>query len=490
MSIRNMKIGTRLLVFIGGILLALSAINIGLIFYIATNLFGITERLYKHPFTVTNTVRDAHLKALTIRIGMKDVILAQDRDAIEAVVTAIHREEEAIAQDFALIEERYLGNPQDAQAVVDEFAAWTTAREAVFTLMRDGQQEQAKEAVNNGDANTRYLSMKKALDVLTEFAGNKAKSFVTDAEITTRNDTLFAAAISLLTFIASIVILLAVSRTITRPLRIVALVADRISEGNLEVEIPDAANDEVGQVLQSMRHMAAYLRQVAAVADQVARQELHVEALPKSEHDVLNLSLQRMLVNLRQMVAEIERSLRVVEEQNWLKDGVSQLSRSLVGDMSLENVCQKALQELARYVNAGHGALYVHDAEHNVLQLRGAFAFTEEDALRQEVRIGEGIVGQVARDRAPITLTNVPHQHGRIDTGTTSEPPLTIYALPAMYNDELYGVIELATGEALSPIHEAFLTSANSVVATAIFSALQRERVHALLQQSQTEERG
>ncbi len=486
MSIQNMKIGTRLLVFIGGALLLLSATNIGLIFYIAANLFGITERLYKHPFTVTNTVRDAHLKALTIRIGMKDVILAQNRDALEALVTAIHSEEEAIAQDFALIKERYTGDPQDVHAVIEEFAAWATEREAVFELMRDGQTAQARDAVNAGEANTRYLSMKKALDVLTEFSGNRAKEFLKNAETTSHNDTLFAAAISLMAFIISIIILLAISRTITRPLRSAVLVADRISEGNLEVEIPTAANDEVGQVLQSMRNMVAYLRQVAAVADKVARQELQVEVQTKSAHDVLNLSLQRMLVNLRQMVAEIERSLKAVEEQNWLKDGVSQLSRSLVGDMSLESVCQKALQELSRYINAGHGALYVHDAEHHVLQLRGAFAFTEEDTLRQEVRLGEGIIGQVARDRAPITLTNAPHQHGRIETGTISEPPLTTYTLPAMYNDELYGVIELATGEALSPLHEAFLTNANSVVATAIFSALQRERVHALLQQSQT----
>ena len=490
MSIQNMKIGTRLFVFIGGILLFLSICNVALIVYLSSHLFALTERLYRHPFTVTKTVRDAHIKALNIRIGMKDVIQAKNLDAAEAIIAEIHKEEEAIAKDFALIKERYLGDPKDAQSVVDEFAAWTAEREITFDLLRKNQKSEAAQSVNSGRGNERYLAMKKALDILTEFAGNKAVSFLQSAEATERNETLFALAISVSGFLISLFILMVISRTITLPLRSAVSIADRVSEGNLDVEIPPASRDEVGQVLQSMQNMVGYLRQVAAVADKVARQELHAEVHPKSAHDMLNLSLQRMLANLRQMVAEIERSLKAVEEQNWLKDGVSQLSQSLVGDMSLDDVCQKALQELARYVNAGHGALYVHDAEHNVLQLRGMFAFTEEDALRREVRLGEGIVGQVARERAPITLTNVPHQHSRIDTGTTSEPPLTTYTLPAMYNNELYGVIELATSEALSPLHEAFLTSANSVVAMAIFSAQQRERVHALLQKRRLHNEG
>jgi len=486
MNIQNMKIGTRLLVFIGGVLLLLSISNLVLIIYLSSHLFRLTELLYRHPFTVTRSVRDAHIRALNIRIGMKDVIQAKSREEMEAIIAEIHKEEQAIAEDFALFKERYLGDQKDAQAIVDEFVAWTAEREITFELLRSNKKNEAIESVNAGRGNDRYLAMKKALAILTEFAGNKAVSFLENAKVTKRNETILALAISVSGFVVSIIILIAISRTITLPLRSAVSIADRVSEGNLDVEIPPASRDEVGQVIESMRNMVAYLRQVASVADKVARQELHAEVHPKSAHDMLNRSLERMLVNLRQMVAEIERSLKAVEEQNWLKDGVSQLSQSLVGDLSLEQVCQKALQELARYVNAGHGVLYVHDAEHNVLQLRGAFALTEEDTLRQEVRLGEGIVGQVARDRAPINLTNVPHLHGRIDTGTISEPPLTTYTMPAMYNNELYGVIELATGEALSPLREAFLTSANSVVAMAIFSALQRERVHALLQQSQS----
>lgn len=485
MYIRNMKIGTRLIIFIGGVLLLLSISNIMLIIFLSTHLFSLTERLYKHPFTVNKTVRDAHLSVLNIRLAMKDAITEQDRDKLEALIADVHKEEESIVNDFALIKERYLGDPKDVQTVIDVFAAWKKERDAIIELLRKNQREEAAKSVNTGSTNELYLAMKNALAVLTEFSGNKALSFLTNAEATKRDETLVAMAISICGFFISLIILAVIARTITRPLDSVVVIADRVSEGNLDVDFPPASHDEVGQVLQSMRNMVAYLRQVAAVADQVARQELHAEVHPKSAHDVLNLALERMLTNLRQMVTEIEQSLKAVEEQNWLKDGVSQLSQSLVGDMSLDNVCQKALQELARYLNAGHGVLYVYDAEHHVLQLRGTFAFTEEDELHQEVRLGEGIIGQAARERAPITLTNAPHQHGQINTGTSSEPPLTIYAVPAMYNNELYGVIELATGEALSPLHEAFLASANNVIAMAIFSALQRERVHTLLQQSQ-----
>lgn len=65
-----------------------------------------------------------------------------------------------------------------------------------------------------------------------------------------------------------------ISRSIKKPVEVAAGVANRLSEGDLSVEIGDCSKDEMGQLLTSMKNMVARLRDVVAevksAADNVA----------------------------------------------------------------------------------------------------------------------------------------------------------------------------------------------------------------------------
>ena len=283
-----------------------------------------------------------------------------------------------------------------------------------------------------------------------------------------------------------------IARGISRPLKVAAGVANQIAEGNLEVTFGVSAQDEVGQVLRAMKKMILYFQEVAGVAEKVSNKNLQVTVMPKSEHDVLNHSLAKMVANLRLMRDENEHALREIEQrnhamqqQNWLKDGVSQLGAALAGDNALTAACQKAVNFTARYVGAGQGVLYVYEADKETLQLYGSFAFTERDEVSNTYQLGEGVIGQVALERIPILLKHVSPEQRLIQTGTFGGAPLNTYTLPLLYENELYGVFELGAFEPFDQITQAFLTEANRVIATAIFSTAQRERVQALLRRSQ-----
>ena len=259
-------------------------------------------------------------------------------------------------------------------------------------------------------------------------------------------------------------------------IRAVAHVAETIAEGNLQVQVTPQSERDV--LNTSFQRMVTYLQGVAAVTEQVSDKELHVQVTPKSEHDLLNQSLQKMVANLRGMMMEIER-------QSWLKDGVSQLSLALSGDLSLKEVCQNAISFVCRYVNAGSGTLYSFDAKTDTLKLLGAFAFTERSKLSNAYQLGEGVVGQVALERAPILLKHPTRQDGLIVTGTVSHAPAQTYTFPLLYESTLYGVIELAAMQPLDEHAQNFLSEANRVIATVLFSTLQREKVQELLLESQ-----
>ena len=306
---------------------------------------------------------------------------------------------------------------------------------------------------------------------------------------------------------------LALAYNITSRLTHVVNAAKSLSNGDLSVELREASGDEIGELVTAFQQMIAYIRNVAhvsetvaagdlrgnvtplseqdvlnhsfkkmiaylqgiaAVTERVSEKDLHAQVVPKSDADVLSLSLAKMVTNLRAMMTEIE-------QQSWLKDGISQLSMELSGDVALKDVCQKAMSFVAHYVKAGSGALYAYNNLEGTLRLLGAFAFTERSKLSNVYRLGEGVVGQVALERAPILLKHQARQDALISTGTVSYAAAQTYTFPLLYENTLYGVIELAAAQPFEAHAQNFLNEANRVIATVLFSTQQREKVQELL---------
>ncbi len=274
------------------------------------------------------------------------------------------------------------------------------------------------------------------------------------------------------------------ARRLSTPILLIRDVLKEVSTGNLNVRCDVTSQDEIGDLAHSTKNMIAYIQQVAEIIENVAHNDFDVHVVPRSEHDLLNHSLAQMVTKLSTTIRELEQMIRSAEAQNWVKEGLNLLNSALSGESSLENVSRKALSFAAHYVNAGHGVLYAYNAQKEILSLTGTYAFTEQDELAQTYRLGEGIIGQAARERTPIILKNVTRHDVEIRTGTISEAPLTTCTYPLLYDNELYGVLELAVNDALEEHHQHFLEGANRVIATTLFSAIQREKIQTLLQEN------
>jgi signal transduction histidine kinase/CheY-like chemotaxis protein/methyl-accepting chemotaxis protein len=168
----------------------------------------------------------------------------------------------------------------------------------------------------------------------------------------------------------------------------------------------------------------------------------------------------------------------------WIKDGVNRVSKELNGNLSLNDICIKSIETIATYLNAGVGALYLYDKDKELLELHGTYAYIERNSLGSSFGLGEGTVGQVARQRSPILLKNIKRDQMLISTGTTEEPPINIYTYPLIYQDALYGVIEIGVSEELNRRSLEFFDEVNDLVATSIYAGHQSQIVSDLLEET------
>ena len=211
--------------------------------------------------------------------------------------------------------------------------------------------------------------------------------------------------------------------------------------------------DNVNQLAANLTNQVRAIADVAtAVTEGDLTRQVTVEA--SGEVAVLKDKLNEMIRNLRE-------TTRQNIEQDWLKTNRERFTRMLQGQRDLDTVANMILSELAPLVSAQHGVFYsmtsAAEGGEPVLQLQAGYGYEERKRLSTTFRLGEGLVGQCAKERTRILLTEVPVDYVRINSGLGFAPPLNIIVLPVLFEGSVRAVVELASFSTFSATHQAFL---------------------------------
>jgi methyl-accepting chemotaxis protein len=143
----------------------------------------------------------------------------------------------------------------------------------------------------------------------------------------------------------------------TGNLRNTAAIAERISEGDLAVDVkPLSDKDTLGLAMQSM---VTNLRTTAHVADQIANGDLTVSPKPLSDKDTLGLALQSMGERLRGVVADaLAASSNVSSGSQELSASSEQLSQGATEQASSAEEASASMEQMAANIkqNADNAA--------------------------------------------------------------------------------------------------------------------------------------
>ncbi len=199
-------------------------------------------------------------------------------------------------------------------------------------------------------------------------------------------------------------------------------------------------------------------------------------------------ALNRVQISFDTALAEMTASLRATRSierlRDWQKTGESQLNMLLRGEQDAAQVAELTLRFLAEYLKAGVGAFYLFDAANSELQLAASYAFTRRKQLGVGFKLGEGLIGQVAKERKLICWTQVPAEYLHIGSALGEAAPSNAIAVPIQREDALLGVIELGSFQAFDDDELAFLTQCANAIAIGLAVAESRQRVDNLLEET------
>jgi CheY-like chemotaxis protein/signal transduction histidine kinase/HAMP domain-containing protein len=252
-----------------------------------------------------------------------------------------------------------------------------------------------------------------------------------------------------------------------------------------QANVPGAAGtwgDLTGNVNLLAANLTTQVRAIAEVATAVTKGDLTRSIAVDARGEVAEL---RDFINT--MIDSLRLTTDRNTEQDWLKTSLASVTNLLQGQRDLATVGRMLLSVLTPLVNAQQGVIYQMDTdgERPRLKLLGSYADSEQGGHPEYVGLGEGLVGQCAREKRRILISELPSNVVPIRSGLFEAVPRSIIVLPVLFERDVKAVIELASLGPFSASHLAFLeqmTANLGIVLNSIEATMQTE---ALLQQSQ-----
>ena len=191
--------------------------------------------------------------------------------------------------------------------------------------------------------------------------------------------------------------------------------------------------------------------------------------------------------NINEMIVNLAATTRKNNEQDWLKTNIAKFTGMMQGQRDLLAVAQLLLAELTPLIGAQHGTFYITDSVEDtpVLKLMAGYAVDDRDDVPKLLRIGQGLVGQCAREKQRILSTNVPAGYVRINSSLGSASPVSIVVLPVLFEGDVRAAIELASFGQFSDVHLEFLDKLTQSIGIVLNTIAATMRTEQLLQQSQ-----
>lgn len=292
-------------------------------------------------------------------------------------------------------------------------------------------------------------------------------------------------AIILIVILVLIVVLIMgyyLAKNIARPLQGARVLLAELAEGKLPAVKRMEGKDETSQIYNAIKDVVDTQQQMVSFSQDIGKGNLDVSITPRSAHDVLGKSLLTMRDNLK----------RVTEEdshRDWVTGGLAEFGQLLQSNHKLEDLSDKIIVELVRYVKANQGWLFLVEDEDNeadpYLKLAACYAWDKKKFVNTRIPKGHGLAGQCWIDGAPVYLTDIPKDYVKISSGLGMATPRCITIHPLKVNDVIYGILELASFEQLKAYHKKFLEKVCENIAAAIATVKINDRTRKLLEKAQ-----
>ena len=209
-------------------------------------------------------------------------------------------------------------------------------------------------------------------------------------------------------------------------------------------------NDESGDLERELAEHISRLRSMTDFARAMASGDFTGRLKSLGKEDEMGDALLSLNKSMMEAMKESDDRRREEENRTWSAEGLARFSSLFrEAEDNLHELSRQMIRELVNYTEADVGALFLsvdeNGEETGQLAMYGSYAFDREKYIEKRFQFGEGLVGRAALEKDVISITDLPPDYIRIRSGLGEGVPSSILLVPVMVDNNVLGVIELAS---------------------------------------------
>jgi len=268
--LKNMKIGPRLTLGFGTILILMIIVGAFSLFQIRGFNSSLDTMLHdRFPKTVETAEIINNLNV--IAIALRNIIIDNSKTTVDAELKRVVDSRKIVADNLEKLKSTIKSEKGKAAiAKIDVIRpVYVKETEQYIELVRNGQLEQAKSLLLTNIQISRRTYME-AVNELTKTVSDNMEQAGKEASDAVKKDMLIISALLAVAVLLGIFLGILITRSITLPLVSGVAVAERIANGDLTAQIEITSKDEVGQLQTAMSHMVQSLRTLVGQTVQIS----------------------------------------------------------------------------------------------------------------------------------------------------------------------------------------------------------------------------
>jgi len=215
------------------------------------------------------------------------------------------------------------------------------------------------------------------------------------------------------------------------------------------------------------------------------------ESLPDNQR---RDALTKALIKLREFMVQSKKDQeqrRLEEEQRtWVTQGLAQFAELLrKNNDNLEELSYNIIHYLVNYMKINQGGVFLlnqpANGDEKYFEMTACVAYERKKFADKIIGWGEGLVGRCALEKSTIYMTDVPENYVNITSGLGEATPKAVLLVPLKANEEIYGVIELASFHAFEHFEIEFVEKLGESIALTISTVKTNMKTSKLLKETQ-----
>jgi signal transduction histidine kinase len=433
-----------------GLLVALLIVITTIGYERMANMNDALEKFYQVRYAKVKLTSTIHGDVNTAAREINNVLL--DNDDPTNRIKTIHQSVDTFILRLAELQNR-VQEPAEQQIVdtaVRDAERFRVYKDNVLSMLLAGKSAEALEyrkTVGN-DTQKQFLG---SLESLSHYHQRALDAEIADSQSMYRQSVSATSALSVAGIVLGLCIMLWAIPPITKGLNLLTGMAKKFGQNRLRslMRIEVQSKDELGQLARVFQRIA---------------KDLHAKNELEAKYNMAK------------------------EEQAWVNTHMARITELLEDVTAVKQVAQTFISEFAPVLGAQYGAIYLYEElrRSDTVRLHGVYAADghEVEAARS-FGIGQGLVGQCAKDGKTLTVDSIPESYVRIRSGIGEASPSQLLVYPIPSRDEVIGVIELAALKPFTFIQRELLKHLAEKLGTILNTIYDRLRVEELLRESQ-----